>query len=215
MKPIVKTIDGATAPVANSIAESQSLPGAGNLTLDGALCVGGVAYLSPNESITITSAGDDSGITFTIVGKDRYGNTQTETWEGPNAGAYESDLFYSEVTQISASGATAGNVTVGNAGITVSEMVLLDAYAQSDTIYQVSPLAGASLTWALQGTLDNPNDPVSPVSTPDMVWHATTLSAMVSASNSQLQQGNWTPLYVRLRIDGTGQIRFTAIQRSN
>jgi len=215
MKPIVKIIDGATAAVADSIAESQTLAQAGDLTIDGTLASGGVAYLSPPEVVSITSDGDDSGITFTVVGKDQYGNSITEVIEGPNAATYEGVYAYSEVSKITASGATTGNISAGNFGITYSNIIALDPYANPSTIYQVSVLDGSSMTWAVEGTLDNPNDPVSPCSFADIKWTVSPVANLASGTNTQQAQSNWTPLYVRLKIDGTGQVRFTIAQFGN
>lgn len=212
MQPIVKIVDGASAAVADSIAESQTLAGAGDLTLDGALVTGGVAYLSPPEVISITSDGDDSGITFTVTGKDQYGNAITEVIDGPNVETLEGLYAFSEVTKITASGATTGNITAGNFGVTYSNAIALDPYVGPFTFYQASLLGNSSMTWTVQGTLDNPNDLVNPCSFADMNWFNTPASSLSGQTNTQMASTDWTPLYVRLRIAGTGQVRFTIVQ---
>jgi len=108
------------AAVSNGLATAQSLGAAGNLTLNGSLVSGGVGTLDSGGAarrVLISSVGNDAGITWTITGTDRYGNAQTETIDGGNATPVYSDLDYLTVTQVHASGATAGNVTAGTNGV--------------------------------------------------------------------------------------------------
>ena len=53
---------------ANSICTSQTPSGAGALTLDGSTVSGGVANLGSMAYVYITSAGNDSGRTFSVSG---------------------------------------------------------------------------------------------------------------------------------------------------
>lgn len=98
---------------ANGIALSQTPSGA--LTLNGSLATAGVATLPAQQPITITSAGNDSGITFKITGTDYGGSAVSESLAGANVGVATSALQYSAVTSIVASGATAAAVTAGTA----------------------------------------------------------------------------------------------------
>ncbi len=69
--------------------------------------------------VIITSAGDDSGITFTITGikvGDLTNTVVSETLTGPNATTVTSNNFYARVDSITASGASAGNVKIGTTG---------------------------------------------------------------------------------------------------
>ena len=86
MQPIVKLFDGALPADPDGIATAQTLASAGDVTLDGVFCTGGVAYMTPNSCINIFSVGDDSGITFTVTGKDQYGTAQSEVLEGTSGG---------------------------------------------------------------------------------------------------------------------------------
>ena len=74
------------AAAATGIALSQSGTAGTALTLNGSLVTSGVANLgSIARRVIVTSAGNDSTNTFTIVGTDRYGRTQTEVLTGANA----------------------------------------------------------------------------------------------------------------------------------
>ncbi len=69
--------------------------------------------------IVITSAGDDTGITFTVVGNkvgDLLGAPVTEVLTGSNVGTVTSTNFYTGISSITASGASDGNVSVGTVG---------------------------------------------------------------------------------------------------
>ena len=112
MKPIVKTIT-ALSDDADGIAQAQSLGGAGSLTLNGALVTDGVAILGAAQQIEITSVGNDSGIDWTVTGTDANGNAYNEVIDGANAGTATTGAYFKTVTDISADGATAGNVTSG------------------------------------------------------------------------------------------------------
>lgn len=72
-----------------------------------------VTTLDVPRALTILSAGNDSGITFTVAGKDAYGNAMVEVITGANAGTAAGKKAFASITSITASGAAAGNVSVG------------------------------------------------------------------------------------------------------
>ena len=82
MRPIVVTVGPLASASANNIALSQTVTGAANVTLNGALVTSGVAYLDKPRQVLITNVGNDSGITFTVVGTDRYGASLSQTVTG-------------------------------------------------------------------------------------------------------------------------------------
>jgi len=98
---------------ADSISQSQTPSGAGNLTINGAKASGGVATFNSARQVTITSAGDDQARTFTITGTDVNGFTFTEAVTGADTAAATSTKHFKTVTQIAVDDATAGAVTAG------------------------------------------------------------------------------------------------------
>jgi len=66
--------------------------------------------------VSITGVSNESGKTFTIVGRTVAGDTVTETVTGPNATTVYSTNYFSQVTSVSVSAATAGAITVGYGG---------------------------------------------------------------------------------------------------
>lgn len=108
---------------ANSIALSQSLAGAGAVLLNGAVgdkpivqTSGKGAILATPSRIYITSAGNDGGITFAVVGLTANGTGVSETITGANVGVAVSANLYTTIISITASGATAAAITVGSFG---------------------------------------------------------------------------------------------------
>jgi hypothetical protein len=66
--------------------------------------------------VSITGVSDESGVTFTIVGKTVAGANVTETVTGPNATTVYSTNYFSKITSISVSAGTTGAITVGYGG---------------------------------------------------------------------------------------------------
>ena len=98
---------------ADSISQSQTPSGAGNLTINGAKASGGVATFNSARQVTITSAADDQARTFTITGTDINGFTISEAVAGADTAAATSTKHFKTVTQIAVDDATAGAVTAG------------------------------------------------------------------------------------------------------
>jgi VCBS repeat-containing protein len=98
---------------ADSISQSQTPSGAGNLTINGAKASGGVATFNSARQVTITSAGDDQARTFIITGTDVNGFTITEAVTGVDTAAATSTKHFKTVTQIAVDDATDGAVTAG------------------------------------------------------------------------------------------------------
>lgn len=99
---------------ANNIAQSQTPGGAGNLTLNGSAVSGGVGTFDIPRRVGITSAGADTGRTFTVTGTDRMGRALVEALVGPGTGLTVYTLSdFATVTQVAVDAATAGAITVG------------------------------------------------------------------------------------------------------
>lgn len=135
-----------TAADVDAVAEAQTPAGAGNLTLTASPWTSATP-----RKITITSDGDDSGVTFTVTYKDENGDAQTsDAVTGPNAETVTVtknavEVWATEVSQIAISGAGTGNITVG-----ISEgLVVLDL---ADGTYH-------SLTVAADATIEVDNWP--------------------------------------------------------
>ena len=90
-----------------------------NLVLGGALTSGGAVTFDEPRNITILSAGDDSGISFTVTGTDETATAVTESITGANAGTATGSTFFTTISQIAAVGNPAGNVSAGS-GVSIA-----------------------------------------------------------------------------------------------
>ena len=94
---------------------NASIAGAGAVSLL-ANTVGPNGY---GYKVVITSAGNDTGITFTLTGikvGDLTNTVVSETLTGANASTVTSNNFYARLDSVTASGASAGNVKIGTTG---------------------------------------------------------------------------------------------------
>jgi hypothetical protein len=100
------TIDAADT---DAVATTQTIgSGGGDLTLDGAKVSGGTATFTSPRLVTITSTNDLSGVTVTVEGTDKDGNSQSETLSGPNNTTVSTANYYLTVTRVAADAAASG-----------------------------------------------------------------------------------------------------------
>lgn len=109
-----KINDPAHAASAAAVAASQSLGGAGNLTL-----TSNPYTPSSVRKITITSAGNDSARTWTVTGTDINNAPLVSQVAGANVGTATTSVVFKTVTQIACNGATASTVTAGVAAFDI------------------------------------------------------------------------------------------------
>lgn len=148
-RPVVQTKTLAAAS-ANNLATSQALAGAGNLNLNGVAA----GLLDTQRRVIITSAGDDHLLTWTVTGTNDSGAAIKDSFAGSNGGAAQSNLDFKTVTQISGSGATAGNVTAGTNTVGSTPWVRADPHLGP---FYIS-LNGELLTGAANWQVDYTND---------------------------------------------------------
>ena len=105
----------------DGVCAAQTTGGAANLVINGALHSSNTINFTTAASeqprkVTILSAGGDvSGITLTVTGTDYLGQALVEVITGPAANAtVTSTKYFNTITQIAASGAVTGNITVGS-----------------------------------------------------------------------------------------------------
>jgi len=210
MRPAIVTVGPITAGVANSIALTQT-PSAGALTLNGSTVVGGVAVLDAARQVLITTTGNEVGKTFTITGTNWSGSVISEVVQGVNNSTATSVLDYATVTSIVISANAANALTVGTNGVAGSPWVRFDDWAPPNISIQVS--VSGTVNFTVQQTLDDPNNPTSPIAASAVVWINHPDSDLVAATGSV--QGNYAyaPIYARVVLNsGTGSIRATFLQ---
>jgi hypothetical protein len=207
MRPIAVTVGPVGSTASNNIAHSQTPAGAGNLTLNGSLVTGGVAYLVVAQRILLTTT--DSTHTATITGTTPTGTTQTEVIAFTGS-AVTSALDYFTVTQISVNAGLSAAVTVGNGGSPLaSAWVRLDEWALAPVGIQCD-ITG-TVNYTIQSSMDDPNSPVSAVTPYAMTWNNTNDANAVGATGV-VQTSFYTgvPLWGRVVLN-TGSGSVTAV----
>lgn len=202
MRSIVVNCGPYAAPSATNIRTASSIGAAGPVTLNGSLVSGGVATLDQPRRVLFTSVGNDSGITFTITGTDWNNAPATEVLTGANASTVYSTYDYKTVTSIVASGASAGNVSIGTNGVASSRPVFLDLYADSSTYIQADTGGSSAITYTIQLSGDNPNDPNVPYSS--VRWINSGTAALVNATSSQNANQAGIPTMIRCLVTNAG-----------
>ena len=104
-----------TALDADGLSTAASVGNNAALTLGGALTSEG-AYTADTgtaRQITLLSASDDSGITFTVVGTDVNGDALSETVTGVDSSTATSTGYFATISSITAVGNPAGNMSAG------------------------------------------------------------------------------------------------------
>jgi hypothetical protein len=155
----------------NGIAEQQTKTAGNPLVLNGALCDAGtelqfdIADAYPDDikgvQFAFDSAGDINTAVFTITGLDQYGNAVTEAVTGVTTTAVLTTKYYSQITAIDVTVATATNVFVGTvSGSTgfVTNAIPVNRLSRSAAAMAVSGKAG-TVQFDLQESYDNPNAP--------------------------------------------------------
>ena len=154
MRPI--TVSRAlVAAVVGAVCASQTTGGAGSLAINGSRASGGVATLDAQRNIGITSAGNLSGVAFTISGTDDQGRKIGEVIVGPNATTVTSVLNYLTVTSITASAAVGSAVTVDTVATGASREIPLDQYLTPFNVSIFMELSAGAGNWTLQYTGNN------------------------------------------------------------
>ncbi len=203
------------AAVANSVALSQTPSGAGNLTINGSLASGGVATLDAARRVIVTSAGNDSGRTFTITGTDRSGQALVEAITGAAIGAASSTQDFATVTQIAADAATAGAVTAGTSAVGSGPWVPLDVNVRAPFLVSVvGQVVSGSPTWQLDYTYDDVFGTV-PLPT-GVTFPRAIVSGTIVGKTGTFQDLITAPVRaIRLTLTVVGGVSMTVIQQGD
>lgn len=209
MRAITTTVGPLVAGSSNAISLSQSLAAAGALLINGSLATGGVATMDNPRFITITSAGDDTGKTWTVVGTNSAGNTISETIAGSST-AVTSVLSYKTVTSISLSAASTSTVTAGTNTGGTSPWVRFDEWA--DEAVGLQFVVSGTVVYTFEASNDDPNSLINQVVPSAMTWDST-ISPIVGASTSQMANLTTAPLWGRINLaSGTGSVKGIFVQ---
>lgn len=173
----------------------------------------GIATLDIARRIGITSAGNDSGINFTITGYDWSGsNIYSEVLAGANAGVATSVLDYSSILSITPSGATASTITVGTVGSVGSPWARTDEFAaMGPTSLQID--GSGTVNWTVQQTLDDPTGTTNIISPASIKWVNHQDPNLVGSVVTTGVQSNYAypPKFVRIVLNSQTNPGFVAM----
>jgi hypothetical protein len=143
---------------ASGVSLSQTLASAAALSLNGTLVSGSIATFAQACRVAITSAGNDSSITWSIVGTDRYGNPQTETsLTGGNSATSYTQRDFLTVSAITSSGATASGVQAGTNGVGSTPWFIKEFGSVGTLGVAILMATGSNATGTFEITMDDPN----------------------------------------------------------
>lgn len=212
MRPITTTVGPLATASATNIRTSSAVAAGGAITLNGTLVVGGVGILDTPRRVLLTTTGDNTGggKIITLSGTNGSGNAISETILLIGATTYQSVLDYKTVSA-SASAAIVGNLSIGTNGVASSPWVRLDPWALPNVGVQLD--VTGTVNYDLQQTMDDPNDPTSPVAPGDMTWIASADTNVVGATASKQTNYLFTPIFARILLNsGTGSVAGKFVQ---
>lgn len=157
MASTIQTTLAYAAASATNIAASQS-PGAGAILINGSAATAGLATLDAARRVLITSGGNDSGITFTVTGKNFAGNPLTETITGGNIAAVATTQDFKTVSSVTHTGSVAGTVTIGTNGVGSSPWFMIDR-DQGIVNIGIAVIVSGTMNYTVEYTYDDPNAP--------------------------------------------------------
>lgn len=193
---------------ANGIFEDQS--GSIALDLNGALVTNGVAKSAAAQQVSIEGTGNNSGITFALVGVGADGKAESEALTGANNGTAKSTRYYKTITSVTPSGAITGDVEGGflSANGAVSESVIPDLAGFTSLMSILANVTG-TLTYTIEHTTDNTPSSV------DQTWFDTVgLVAQTVDAESNIV-APVAALRIKITAYTSGSIKLTILQASN
>jgi len=137
--------------VSAAVASATAISTAAQVANNAALTLTASPYVTDAaRKITITSGGNDSGISFDIVGLDETGTAASERVTGGNAGAVTSTEYYTSVTSITAVGDPAGTVSAGTSNNVGAPM--FEGRMRLRGMYAVNTATGGTISFR-EGTV--------------------------------------------------------------
>lgn len=196
-------------PDPDGIANLQTTAGAGSLTLNGELVnTGGtVIFNGISRAVTLTSAGNVSGVNFTINGTLAPNGAVSETIAGPNANTVETTQVFDTITSITVNGAVGTNTSAGSGTLGFTHWFNHNYHA-TVVGFSVQVNVTGTINYDYQTTLDDVNIDATPVAfepiTGTAVGHLGFPADMVSATADQLAFCQGVTRYSRIQINSSG-----------
>lgn len=167
-----------------------------------------VATLDTQRRVIMTSGSDDSGIKFTVIGTNDFGNVISDTFAGAN-GVSQSNLDFKTVTSVTHTGSVAGTLTVGTNGVGSTPWIGLNWHAQPFNVSLSGFVGATAANYTYEYTYHDPNNLPSGITYPAPFPVLSLLNKQQSADGTL----NDPVVAVRLTINnGLGQVWGTVEQ---
>lgn len=179
-----------------------------------AVSVYGTALLAPAQQGTVTSANDQTGVSFTFSGFNSVGQPATETIVGPGPGLTTSTTtYFNSITQVRASAAT-NAASIGNSATAASPWVVPDYFETPFDIGVQCAISG-TLSYTVQITLDDIFGG-TPYQTPNPTLIPSPAANLANANSTQAGAITVPCRAVRVITNsGTGSVVMTVVQGLN
>jgi hypothetical protein len=176
---------------ADGICASQTLAGAGALTIDGALLdraatmrgVTRVKLPGIQRVVSLTSAGNLAAVNFTVTGYDLFGKAVTQTLAGPNANTVATSEEFHIITGVSADDAVGSAVTVGTGSTGRTNWAIVDRAIQPTSI-NIALTLTATISVTVKETFDDVNAKIAAGANPTTQDDANLAAETTSATGT-------------------------------
>jgi hypothetical protein len=218
MRPISVTLGPYAAGVTNGISTAQTLTTPPfTFLINGSLASGGAAVLDAPRQVAITSAGNDSGVIFTVNGTNANGDPIGEQVRGASGAVATTNTLFKRVYAVSASGPTS-SVTIGTVTAPwFSSPIRLDEWAEPQIGVQVA--VTGTVNYTVQSSFDEgPDSLTNPIPLASMTWDTSTAIGLPAAAGTATASFGLTvaPLWLRIALNsGTGSVRMNVVQYNN
>jgi len=215
-------------PVTNTqaVCLNQTLGAAGYLNINGSLASDinnpprFVKFDNIARQITLTSTANLSGIQFTIIGLDEYGNEDVVQINGPNNNTVNTGAsLFSVVQSVFANAAVGTNVSVGTGTVGATVWIRSD-YQRSVNNFVVSVDVTGTINYSFETVLYDPNllegdaiiHPIDGVTIPTIPTATPMTNCTVDCTASYNFPTHSSRIYVN-SSDGTGSLKIYFIQQ--
>lgn len=214
MNPQVVTVGPLAAASTNNIALAQAVASATTLVLNGSTVVSGVAILDVARRVLITSAADDTDITFRVTGTNAFGNPIRETIVGANGGTVFTGTDFKTVTEIRTSAAASGNVTVGTNAVASSPW-MFTTYHIAPVNISIGVVVTGTVNCTIEYTYDNPNSNQNVIGSQGQgnypavpnTWSHATLVSMTASEDGFIND----PIFAWRLVVNTGAVTTSSV----
>jgi hypothetical protein len=174
-----------------------------------------VAVLDLPRHVIITSAGNDSTVTFTAYGTDWSGQPIQASVAGAAIGIADFGVSFATVTRITTSAATAAAITVGTNGVADSRPIFLDQFGFAPVL--VHAIVSGTVNYTMRTSQDDPNGLFGfgvPIPMANISWlNDATLAA--SAVSGQVSLTAAPHMIQFVLNSGTGSLKATVTQHAS